>query len=164
MIVHEYKHYSGAGTGLRSLADCFVYLRSKGELLDLEYIGGETDRLGIGEFERKSRSLALKVFSAEGLSKLSEDERKMLEYYLASGTYGTRKQSIENRMDKLAAQTGSKSKLRYIMNRILPDSEFKKNYPFFYRHKILLPIGWIYRIFRSRRRVAPQRCPVWLQF
>ena len=27
MIVHEYKHYSGGGTGLRSLLDTYVYLR-----------------------------------------------------------------------------------------------------------------------------------------
>lgn len=150
MTVHEYKHYSGGGTGLRSLLDCFVYLRSKGDSLDWGYIEDELDKLGIGEFECKSRALAMKIFSSADLPKLSDDEREMLEYYLLSGTYGTHKQSVENRMDKLAAQTGSKSKLRYIMSRLFPDAEFFKAYaPFFYRHKIFLPVGWIYRIFKG---------------
>ncbi|MGM9664494.1 MAG: nucleotidyltransferase family protein, partial [Eubacteriales bacterium] len=50
MTVHEYKHYSGGGTGLRSLLDCFVYLRAKGDKLDRNYIDGELDKLGLGEF------------------------------------------------------------------------------------------------------------------
>lgn len=150
MKVHEYKHYSGGGTGLRSLLDCFVYLRANGDKVDLNYIGGELDKLGIGEFERNSRALAMKVFSSVELPTLTDNERKMLEYYMLSGTYGTQKQIIENRMDKLAAETGSKSKLRYILNRLFPNSEFFKDYaPFFYKHKILLPIGWIYRLFRG---------------
>lgn len=150
MTVHEHKHYSGGGTGLRSLLDCFVYLWAKGGKLDWGYIGGELDKLGIGEFERKSRALAMKVFSSAELPNLTEDEREMLEYYLLSGTYGTHKQSIENRMDKFAAQTGSKSKLRYIMSRLFPNAEFFKAYaPFFYKHRILLPVGWIYRIFKG---------------
>ena len=150
MTVHEYKHYSGGGTGLRSLLDCFVYLRSRESTLDWDYIGGELDKLGIGEFERKSRSLAMKVFSSDILPKLNGAEQEMLEYYLLSGTYGTFKNSIENRMDKLAAKTGRKSKLRYILCRFFPDMEFyKENYPFFYRHKLLLPIGWIYRVFKG---------------
>ena len=92
----------------------------------------------------------MKVFSSDILPKLTEAEQEMLEYYLLSGTYGTHKQSIESRMNKLAAQTGSTSKLRYIMSRIFPDMEFyKENYPFFYRHKLLLPIGWIYRVFKG---------------
>ncbi len=150
MTVHEYKHYSISGTGLRSLLDCFVYLHSKGKSLDREYICGELDKLGISDFERKSRALAMKAFSSAELPELSRDEREMLEYYLLSGTYGTQKQSVENRMDKLAAKTGSKSKLRYVLSRIFPDTGFyKEYYPFFYRHKILLPICWIYRLFKG---------------
>ncbi|MGM9663928.1 MAG: hypothetical protein ACI3XF_03725, partial [Eubacteriales bacterium] len=97
-----------------------------------------------------SGALSMKVFSSAELPKLSDDEREMLEYYMLSGTYGTKKQSIENRMDKYADKTGSKLKLRYILSRLFPNAEFFKDYaPFFYRHKVLLPIGWIYRLFRG---------------
>ena len=150
MTVHEHKHYSAGGTGLRSLLDSFVYLWAKGGKLDWSYIGGELDKLGLGEFERRSRALAMKVFSSSELPQLSEDERKMLEYYLLSGTYGTTKNHIENNMKKFAEKTGSTSKFRFIMRRIFPEIEvYKESYPFFYKHKILLPIGWLYRLFKG---------------
>ena len=150
MTVHEYKHYSGSGTGLRSLLDCFVYVRSKGDGLDWNYISGELDKLGIGEFEQKSRSLAMKIFSSPELPKLSDDERDMLEYYLLSGTYGTGKNHVENSMKKFSEKTGSNSRFRYIMRRIFPELEaYKEHYPFFYKHRILLPVGWMYRLFKG---------------
>lgn len=150
MTVHEHKHYSIGGTGLRSLLDCFVYLGAKDGRLDWNYIGGELDKLGIGEFERKSRTLAMKIFSSAKLPELSDDERGMLEYYLLSGTYGTEKNHVENNMKKFSEKTGSKSKFRYIMRRIFPELEvYKENYPFFYKHRILLPIGWLYRLFKG---------------
>ena len=150
MTAHEYKHYSGGGTGLRSLLDCFVYIKATGDKLNLEYINAELKKLGIDEFEHKSRALAMKVFSSPTMPELTDDEREMLEYYLLSGTYGTIKNNIENNMDKLAAKTGSRSKFRYLMSRLFPSPEFfKETAPFFYRHKILLPVGWIYRAFRG---------------
>lgn len=47
MIAHEYKHYSGGGTGLRSLLDTYVYCLKKGKTLDWDYISGEIEKLGI---------------------------------------------------------------------------------------------------------------------
>lgn len=74
----------------------------------------------------------------------------MLERYLNSGTYGTLKQSIEKSMEKFSHKTGSKSKLRYIMSRLFPGAEFFEAYsPSFFRHRILLPAGWIFRICRG---------------
>ena len=104
----------------------------------------------VDEFEQESRALAMKVFSSPTMPELTDGEREMLEYYLLSGTYGTVKNNIENNMEKLAARTGSKSKFRYLMSRLFPGPEFfKETAPFFYRHRILLPVGWIYRAFRG---------------
>ncbi len=41
-ITHAYKHYSGSGTGVRTLVDCYIYNKKKGELLDYDYIGKRT--------------------------------------------------------------------------------------------------------------------------
>ncbi|MGN0600694.1 MAG: nucleotidyltransferase family protein [Oscillospiraceae bacterium] len=150
MTVHEYKHYSGGGTGLRSLLDCFVYVRAKGNGLDWDYISRELEKLGLKDFECSSRELCMKVFSGTELPAMSENERDMLEYYLLSGTYGTEKNHVENNMKKFSEKTGSKSKFRYIMRRIFPELEvYKEHYPFFYKHRILLPIGWLYRFFKG---------------
>ncbi len=150
MIVHEYKHYSISGTGLRSLMDDFVYLRAKGESLDWSYIQNELQKLGIREFEQRSRTLSSKVFSDPGCSRLTEAEREILEEYLFSGTYGTARKTIEKRMELFQEPGGKVLKIRYLWSRLFPDMKFyKMNYPFFYRHKCLLPVAWIYRFFRG---------------
>lgn len=145
ITVHEYKHFTAAGTGLRSLADRFVYLKSKQNNLDWNYIESELDKLGISEFEKQARHLCLTIFSGCELPVLSEDESELLKYYLSSGTYG----SMENRVKMNIKKLGSDSKLKYIMSRIFPPLKFYKQYfPFFYKHKLLLPVGWMYRIIR----------------
>ncbi len=145
ITAHEYKHYIISGTGLRSLADCYVYLKAKGEQMDWEYISQQLEELGISDFEEKSRQLAQKIFASETLPTLSDEERKMLEYYLFSGTYGTVSNYVQNGIEKSGG-----SKLKYMLSRAFPPMEFyRRNYPFIYRTKILIPFFCIFRIVRA---------------
>ncbi len=161
MMAHEYKHYAGGGTGLRSLVDHYVYLKAKNDSLDWKYISDECEKLGISDFERQSRELAKNIFS-ESATELSDDDKAMLEFYLGSGAYGTLEQKTHQTIDKLYAESGSdskrKAKMRYIKERLFPPMEvYKARYPFFYRHKVLLPLGWVCRVVKgvtvSRKRV-----------
>lgn len=146
MLAHEYKHYSAGGTGLRSLLDCYVFLRNKGDSLDWEYIHEQTEQLDIAGFEREQRELANKVFSSVTFPELTEHEQDLLDYYLTSCTYGTKTRSAENTVKKHYAKSHSKSKFSFIWARLFPDTEFMKQYyPFFYRHKLLLPVGYVWR-------------------
>ena len=183
MIAHEYKHFSSGGTGLRSLADTYVYLKNfplrykdaamanaaspedtatapdgisanaeparTERFLDLGYIEAETEKLGFAAYERQNRSLAMHLF---GRQTPTEGDKKMLAYMLESGTYGTIRHSIENRMEK-----NNFGKLGYMLYRFkvpvrVSDplyNSFARFYPVFYRHKILLPALPFYRVFRS---------------
>lgn len=163
IISHEYKHYSGGGTGLRSLADTYIYLKKypmgpktadseKAGFacsLDQAYIEAETEKLGIAEFERQNRSLALHLF---GHQAPTEEDKRMLAYILDSGTYGTIRHNVENRFKK-----NQMSKLEYMLRRFkVPVSRknhayesFAGSYPLFYRFKILLPALPFYRTFRA---------------
>lgn len=38
---YAYKHYSGSGTGLRTLMDFYAYLNAKGDTFNLDYIRKE---------------------------------------------------------------------------------------------------------------------------
>ena len=146
MLAHEYKHYSGGGTGLRSLLDCYVFLQHRGDTLDWAYIHEQTNRLGIAAFEREQRGLAEKVFSSTTLLDLTEHEQELLDYYLTSCTYGTTMRSAENTVKRHYAKSKNKSKIGFIWARLFPDMEFMKQYyPFFYRHKLLLPVGYVWR-------------------
>lgn len=152
MIAHEYKHYSGGGTGLRSLLDTYVYILNKGKTLDWDYISGEIEKLGITDFESKNRSLALHLFCGDALS--CEDQ-SMLDYVISSGTYGT----VENRVNNGIAKKGDGiiGKVRYVFSRIfLPLDVVRSSFPLFIKYPVLLPFLPFYRAIRgvtTRRNV-----------
>ncbi|MBQ6639364.1 MAG: nucleotidyltransferase family protein [Lachnospiraceae bacterium] len=144
MLAHEYTHYSVGGTGLRSILDVYVYLQK--ELLDMDYVATETEKLGIAEFETSNRSLAQHLFSGK---ELTDADKEMLEYVLSSGVYGT----MDHRMENWMKEYGG-GKIWYMLNRFfVPVSKKNKRYhamaahfPFFYKHKILLPLLPFYRV------------------
>ena len=147
LLAHEYAHYAGGGTGLRSLLDTWLYLRANA--LDMDYIAAETEKLGLRDFEEKNRALAGKLFSGEALD---ADEREMLEYIVASGAHGTFAHIIDS---KLNASGGSKG--RFLLRRFLvPFSRsnpryaaYAAHYPWFYRHRLRLLLLPFYRVFRA---------------
>lgn len=145
LTAHEYKHYTISGTGLRSLLDTYMIWKKLGDELDEEYITEECRKLGIADFEQKSRQLALKLF---GGGELTDEEREMLEYIVYSGTYGTVRNTIENSVKEKGG--GRKGKLRFLRDKLfLPMDVIKAVYPFYYRHKILLPGLFFYRLFKA---------------
>lgn len=149
-IAHTYKHFSSAGTGLRSIIDTFVILRRFD--LNWDYVIGECRKLGISEFEENNRMLAVHLF---GDGQLSPSDREMFEYIVSSGTFGSIEHSVRN---GIKIQGG---KIRYLMNRIiLPMEMVQAWYPTFYRHKVLLPLLPIYRVVhgikRKKRRWAAE--------
>jgi len=150
MTAHEYKHYSNSGTGLRSLLDRYVYVHRKGESLDWEYITAECAVLGIDAFEEASRALCRKVFGTPVLPELTETEREMLEAYMFSTTYGTVSMRIQHRLEKDYGKIDRKTKTKYFLRRIFPDTEFYREYaPVAYRHKILIPAVWFGRLLKA---------------
>lgn len=147
---HEYKHYSGGGTGLRSLLDCYVYLKAKGDKLDFEYIEGECRKLGIEEFERRRRQISLKVFTEGSSEGLDEEEQEMFGYYAGSGTYGNIRNRVSNRIEEDYRKTGKRSKSRYVRNRLFPSLDYMSMaVPFVNHNPLLYPAGFIVRVWRS---------------
>jgi hypothetical protein len=142
MVAHEYKHFSRGGTGLRSLLDVFVYLRRFNGVLDWDYIDGEISRLGITEFEKQNRDLACRLY---GGGQIDRKDDAMLDYMTEAGTYGRFETKVMN--DIRFAGGG---KLRYAFSRIvLPMEVVAHSFPFFYKHKLLLPLLPFYRLFKA---------------
>ncbi len=153
ITAHEHKHFIKGGTGLRSLVDTYVFLNHFSDKLDMEYIRKELEKLNIADFEQKRRNLAMKVFSG---NQLDTDEKQLLDYYIFSGTYGTTENRVINSVDKTLT-----SKIKYLCRRLFPTlPEIRASYPFFYKHKILIPFLFIYRIglmlTKNRKRVLSE--------
>ncbi len=147
LVAHSYKHFSGGGNGLRSLTDTYVYLTHYRNELDMKYIQQECEKLEIAEFEKQNRELALLLL---GGKKLSQDESKLFDYYIFSGTYGNITNHVKNKLesDKTSA------KIKYLFRRLLiPVSKenssyhaFANRYKWFYENRIRLPLLVPYRL------------------
>ena len=154
-VKHMYKHFSKAGTGLRSLLDIYILNKVKGMSLDRGYISSELDHFGLREYELKTRQLAENVFS---LQPLSESEKEELAFYAYSGSHGT----IENAIAKeLEHNDSKKAKRRYILRRIFPTGkDIELNNPTVYHHMVLYPFWIVYRPFKGlvkkRRKISAE--------
>jgi hypothetical protein len=137
MLTHEYKHFSGNGTGLRSLLDTYVYLKAKEASMDWNYLAGELEKLGLTEFEKENRSLSMKLFNGEPLT---EAEEKMLGIVKDSGTYGNETVRAKNAIEK-------RGRAGYLLARtFLPLHEMRSLYPWLDKAPFLLPLSWVLRI------------------
>jgi hypothetical protein len=161
MTAHEWKHYNGSGTGIRSLLDCYMYCQNKGETLDWNYITEQCKQLEIADFEQERRQLAMKIFSSDILPELNDAETDMLMFYFTSGTYGNIKNFAEKDVEKMLSRSKHRSKVLYILRYIFPDMKhMEKWFPFFYKHKLLLPVGYVWRWIRgifTRKRAIKAR-------
>ncbi|HAE51845.1 MAG TPA: hypothetical protein DCG30_01135 [Ruminococcus sp.] len=150
ITAHEYKHYKEGGTGIRSLADTYILVKKFGNSLDRDYIDKELNRLGIADYDKTNRKLAMKIFDGK---KLTADENKELDYYVMSGTYGNSDNFFRNKIES----NFESSKIKYILRRIFPPmSLIQAWYPFFYRHKWLIPVLWICRPFFKIKNVIKE--------
>ena len=146
ITAHAYKHFSHSGTGLRSLLDTYVFLK-KHPGLDEGYIAAEAGKLGITDFERTARRLALDLFGGEAagasVDALPPEENDMLEYVIDSGTYGTLAHGIENDVAK-------HGKLGFFIRKaFLPYRSMCSLYPVLKKAPVLLPFCWAARWVRG---------------
>ena len=143
MTAHEWKDFNGGGTGVRSLLDCYVYGKVKGDTLDWAYITEQCRQLAIADFEQKRRQLAEKVFSADTLPDLTEQEQEMLMYYLTAGTYGKWENFVKKKLE-------DQSKAGFILRQMFPDIAYmRRSVAFVNKYPLLYPAGIVYRWGRS---------------
>ncbi|MDO4939411.1 MAG: nucleotidyltransferase family protein [Lachnospiraceae bacterium] len=155
IISHLYKHFSICGTGLRSLADIYCYNKKFGSQMDREYVEKECQKLGIDDYEKDSRSLALKILNSPQkydryTDSLDDNEKELLRLYINSGIYGSMGQRIKNEIDKMADSKGDYSfgnKIKYCTGRMLPSVKwFRNNFEFLDKYPILIPFYAAYRL------------------
>lgn len=155
VLAHEYKHYSGDGTGLRFLLDLYVYLRAK-EDLNWKYLHGELEKMGLVTFEKQMRELAEKVFSPQwNAYTLVKREKILLKSLLFSRAYGARMDFWREhaRGQEAGNKVPIEAKVRYLKDRLFLDSVHMEIWcqryePYFLRHRWLMPVAPVWRIGR----------------
>lgn len=152
MMAHLYKHFQYGGTGLRSLVDCWVFCRDRENHLDWEYLRTESEQMGLGDFITQIRALVYGLF--EDVRPLTHEEKELLLYYFTSGTYGTNRHRLQNKVRTIngnGEEIPWGSKLHDLYRCIVPQREWLEQWcetyaPFFLRHPWLMPLAGAYRI------------------
>ena len=135
LVAHEYKHYKGIGTGIRSLLDTYVFLREK--TLDMVYIRQELEKLDIVDYEMVNRNLAMNLFKGV---KLTDDLAEMFDYIVHSGTYGNWSNHANTQVEK-------KGRFRFFLSRAFPTmDQLAYLYPILNKAPFLYPFCWILRL------------------
>lgn len=153
IIVHLYKHYMNAGTGLRGLLDIYVYIRAMEKSIDREYMERELEKLGIADFEQTCCSLAKQLaYPEECFQTLHAKETALLDLLSDSGTYGTNRIYVKRKMQKMFPDKDkyrTKERFLYLWRRVFPGSEWVcRYYPALEQHRWAIPFFYIYRILR----------------
>ena len=152
ILAHAYKHYKGAGTGLRTLAD--IYVCSRRLTLDRAYVEGELDRLGMRAFEQTALRLAGILFGTPDDASaceraLTDEYARHLDYFTRSGMNGSANTEIDKLLRTIQPDSDRLTpavRLRYIFARLFPPAApLYKAYPFFGRHRLLTPVMYIVR-------------------
>lgn len=143
MTAHAYKHYHGAGSGLRTLIDYYVFLDKKEASMNWKYISEEISKLELSEFEQQIRTTAFSFFTQK--SELTADGKKMIQFMINSGTYG----SLDNWIDAQAECLKANNRMQYLFRRLFPTMDWWHQYhPETEKSPVLIVPLFFYRIGR----------------
>lgn len=145
-LIHMHKHFTQCGTGVRSVADIYIYLREMGEKLDRQYLDRELEKLGMRAFAERMEKLSRIWFEGE---EMDRDSELITTYLLGSGIYGNMKnyKAIgildENASSYRSGKFQTKWKIAF------PGVDVVKvRYPVVGKYPVLLPVFWIVRVLR----------------
>lgn len=183
LLIHGYKHFSGAGSGVRTVLDFWLYLKRYGKELDREYIAAELSRAQeiarqfaaphAQEIARQSAAEPVFDITAEPAAETEaplEEFEKTLEREIGlwfSAENPTLNETgisllsdgVYGRIEKLwERKLQEKGKFRYLAGRLFPPYKMmKQRFTLLEKLPFLLPFFWIWRLIHAafcRRKTA----------
>lgn len=165
LFAHFVKHYRGYGAGIKYVVDFEVFHRSFPDL-DMEYVRGELDKLGLLEFyDNVCRTLDVWFRDAE-----PDNVTDFLTAQLFCDTaYGSESKGSVSDAYRVAKNAGDGQKTdvktakrtRALQLFFLPYRDMCKKYPVLINWAILLPLFWIIRgfdiLFHHRDKIDKTR-------
>ncbi len=152
ILEHLAKHLEGGGAGFRMFMDIYMFIRSKGDSLDRDYLEAELNKINLLKFSHRAEELAFCWFSDEN----PDTDSEIAQFVLRSCTYGYAENSFAQSAIRGAARAKGKDDLaRRVLRRIFPSYSFISRYfPVVRKCKALYPFCifayWFKRIFIGR--------------
>lgn len=143
-MVHLLEHFQNGGIGIRFIMDIFVF--SKQEKLDRQYVKSKFEKLGILKFASCMEQLAGKWFGNQEVIGNIDDEEFLNEletFIIENGVYG----QTTHARDAVIEREGRKG---YFARMVFPNyNSMVTLYPWLKQRKCLMPIAWGIRIVRT---------------
>jgi hypothetical protein len=144
MTAHFAKHYYFGGSGIRSVADIYVFMKAHGKNLDRGYIKRELEKLGLYEFSRTAEALARHWFAG---GEIGGEGKEMERTVLESGVYGTLDGRYLSQYRAIKAAHPKTARIRFVAARLFPPyPEMKTQYRVLSHFKAALPACYVHRI------------------
>ena len=149
-LLHFYKHFMYAGSGIRPLADIFIFLRKNANNLDKTYLRQQLKSLKLSTFAERMEQLAFVCFEGQISSEVNIEEAKQVVGYLTgAGTYGD--QETHKLALVISQETGSfmENILLTRLKQCFPSRKImQQRYPKLHNYPWLLPFYWMVRAAR----------------
>ena len=143
IVAHLCKHLKNGGAGIRLILDIWVLLRKWEEDFDKKKLSKLVSLANMNDIECWSSDLARYWFSDK--ESITELEKKLEEYVLKSGVFGTAETQKQMRAH-WHVNTKAKSLIKAIF---LSKAYMQQKYPILLRHSYLLPLFWVLRCIQS---------------
>lgn len=147
MLEHFAKHFREGGSGIRSIADIYVFLQGKKDALNPKYLEKRLKQLNLWEFKEQMEQIAQEWF-VEGTVGRYEETEKML---IFSGAYGEKALRYLLKTEYLEKKYHSKflARVHYMGEMVFLNYDgMCILYPVLKRYPVLLPLMWVHRMIK----------------
>lgn len=159
LLAHMYKHYRTSGSGVRPLADVWLYLRAHGSSMDWDETRRTLEDMGLTDFERKVAALAGALFGGrEPEPELSD----LADFLMSGGLFGAPGTREINRALTRCPRGGAGALINAFFAAVFPGpGTLSAAFPVLRRWPVLLPLCWAARwakalaFKRERLRLIP---------
>lgn len=143
LLLHIRSHLKTKSVMLKQLAD--LYIMKINTNLDLQIINGYLKELNLERLADCLERLAVLLFENPSDIINESELLKLADYIFGNLSFG----DFGHAQAQEAAKSGG-NKLKALLKQIFPKAErIYNSYPLVARHRYLLPLGYIYRIFQS---------------
>ena len=159
-LLHFYKHFMYAGSGIRPLLDIYIFLQKKKNDLDITYLQQQLEILKLSTFAERMKQLAFACFGGQSLEygMQIEEVKQVAGYLTGVGTYGDKTTSTVASIIGQETCSFAGNILVSNIKRCFPARQIlQQRYPKLHKYPWLLPFYWMLRavrvIFLERHKI-----------
>lgn len=152
VLCHIIKHFKYLGAGIKMFMDIDVLVRHI-DNFDYDRIIENAKKLNIAEFTKSALSLCSYMFNTPVKAEIDFNKNTQLrqifeDEIINAGAFGFAKRNIGSHYLINTTKNGDISRIRALAGLFFPSSDYlKNNFPYAFKHPVLLPIAWFHRLF-----------------